>query len=97
MPSIRGADQKEAYARQFPVHFGVYTGKSFHKLVARGPDGQRRKAIRVDVSRAASAVCAVCAVARKLVPMLLRVMQTAEPFDLGRWRANRMRGPQQAA
>ena len=25
---------------------------------------------------------AVCAVARKLVPMLLRVMQTAEPFDL---------------
>lgn len=34
---------------------------------------------------------AVCSVVRKLVPMLLRVMQTAEPFDLERWRANRQR------
>jgi transposase len=30
----------------------VDTGKTFHKLVARGPDGRRLKAIRVDVSRA---------------------------------------------
>jgi len=40
---------------------------------------------------------AVCAVARKLVPMLLRVMQTAEPFDVERWRANRHTGAPRAA
>jgi hypothetical protein len=28
---------------------------------------------------------AVCAIARKLVPMLLHVMQTGEPFDVPRW------------
>jgi transposase len=33
-----------------------------------------------------SRVSAVCAIARKLVPMLLHIMQTAEPFDLERWR-----------
>ncbi|MBK6423701.1 MAG: hypothetical protein IPF77_16075 [Gemmatimonadetes bacterium] len=32
---------------------------------------------------------AVCALARKLVPLLLRIMQTGEPFDEGRWRGNR--------
>jgi transposase len=45
-------DEKEAFARQSPVHVGVDTGKTFHKLVARGPDGRRTKALRVDVSRA---------------------------------------------
>lgn len=49
---LRGTDRKEAYARTCPVHVGVDTGKSFHKLVARGPDGQRGKAVRVEVSRA---------------------------------------------
>jgi transposase len=44
-------DDKEAYARQFPVHVGVDTGKEFHKLVARGPDGRRTKAVRVEVGR----------------------------------------------
>jgi transposase len=44
-------DDKEAYAREFPVHVGVDTGKEFHKLVARGPDGRRTKAVRVDVGR----------------------------------------------
>jgi transposase len=44
-------DRKEAYARGFPVHVGVDTGKRFHKLVARGPDGRRHRAVRVDVSR----------------------------------------------
>ena len=48
----RGTDQKEAHARTCPVHVGVDTGKSFHKLVARGADGQRGAAVRVDVSRA---------------------------------------------
>jgi transposase len=32
---------------------------------------------------------AVCAIARKMVPMLLSVMQTAEPFDVERWYADR--------
>ncbi len=34
---------------------------------------------------------AVCAVARKLVPMILRVAQTQEPFNRERWLANRHR------
>jgi hypothetical protein len=34
---------------------------------------------------------AVCAIARKLVPMLLKVMQTAEPFDAAVWLADRRR------
>jgi transposase len=46
------ADDRLAYARTFPVHIGVDTGKTFHKLVARGPDGRRTKAITVPVSRA---------------------------------------------
>jgi transposase len=46
------ADQKYAYARQFPVHVGVDTAKRFHVLVARGPDGKRTKPHRVLVSRA---------------------------------------------
>lgn len=45
------ADQKAAYARSFPVHIGVDTGKRLHVLVVRGPDGQRRSAYRVAVSR----------------------------------------------
>lgn len=44
-------DQKRAYAATFPVHVGVDTGKTFHKLVARGPDGQRTPAHKVLVSR----------------------------------------------
>jgi transposase len=43
--------EREVYARQFPVHVGVDAGKSFHKLVACGPDGVRNKAHRVEVSR----------------------------------------------
>ena len=48
----RTTDDREALARQFPVHVGVDTGKVFHKLVARGPDGRRTKPYRVAVSRA---------------------------------------------
>jgi len=33
---------------------------------------------------------AVCAVSRKLVPMLLAVMQSGEPFDRARWEASRL-------
>lgn len=36
---------------------------------------------------------AVCAIARKLVPLLLAVMQSGEPFDEVRWRANRRAVP----
>ena len=46
------ADEKSAYAHTFPVHVGVDTGKSFHKLVARGAGGHRTKALTVPVSRA---------------------------------------------
>jgi hypothetical protein len=35
---------------------------------------------------------AVCAVARKLVPMLLAVMQSGEPFDEARWLRSRRIG-----
>jgi transposase len=45
-------DQKRAYAALFPIHVGVDTGKTFHKLVARGLDGHRAKAYKVLVSRA---------------------------------------------
>ena len=44
-------DQKRAFAATFPVHVGVDTAKAFHKLVVRGPDGQRGKAYKVLVSR----------------------------------------------
>jgi transposase len=44
-------DEKIAFARRFTVHVGVDTGKTFHKLVARGPDGRRTSAITVQVSR----------------------------------------------
>jgi transposase len=46
------ADDKAAYARTFLVHVGVDTGKTFHKLVARGPDGRRTEAVTIPVSRA---------------------------------------------
>ncbi|MBK6423872.1 MAG: transposase [Gemmatimonadetes bacterium] len=45
-------DEKQAYARQFPVQVGVDTAKQFHVLVAQGPDGRRSRPFRVDVSRA---------------------------------------------
>jgi transposase len=45
------ADEKRLFAQKFAVHVGVDTGKLFHKLVARGPDGRRRTPIRVDVNR----------------------------------------------
>lgn len=44
-------EDKEVYARQFPVHVGVDTAKAFHVLVARGPDYRRLPLRRVDVSR----------------------------------------------
>jgi transposase len=45
------ADEKYLLARRFAIHVGVDTGKLFHKLVARGPDGRRHTPIRVDVNR----------------------------------------------
>jgi transposase len=44
-------DEKRLYAQSFPLHVGVDTGKSFHVLVARGPDGSRSKPIKALVSR----------------------------------------------
>lgn len=45
-------EENELYARQFPVHVGVDCGRTFHKLVARGPDGRRLAPVTVPVSRA---------------------------------------------
>lgn len=45
-------EENETYARQFPVHVGVDCGRTFHKLVARGPDGRRRAPITVPVGYA---------------------------------------------
>jgi hypothetical protein len=45
------ADEKSAYAHTFPVHVGVDTGKSFHKLVARGTDGRRPGSKRLQEDR----------------------------------------------
>ena len=44
-------DEKYLYARSFPVHVGVDTGKAFHVLVARGPDGRRKRPHKVLVGR----------------------------------------------
>ncbi|HYD53345.1 MAG TPA: transposase, partial [Gemmatimonadaceae bacterium] len=44
-------DAKAEWAARFPVHVGVDTGKTFHKLVARGLDGRRLGAQMVPVSR----------------------------------------------
>jgi hypothetical protein len=44
-----------------------------------------------------SKVSAVCAIARKLVPMLLHIMQTAEPFDGTRWHVRQNQSPYRAA
>ena len=43
--------EKRAFARTFPVHVGVDTGKTFHVLVAQGPDGRRTKGHKVLVGR----------------------------------------------
>jgi len=48
-------DEKRAFARTFPVHVGVDTGKTFHVLVAQGPDGHRTATRKVLVARAAFA------------------------------------------
>lgn len=48
---IPRSEEKEIYARRFPVHVGVDTAKRFHVMVARGPDWRRQKPQRVDVSR----------------------------------------------
>jgi transposase len=45
-------DEKRSFALQHAVHVGVDTSKTFHVLVARGPDGRRRAPYRVPVSRA---------------------------------------------
>lgn len=45
------ADEKYLFARRFAVHVGVDTGKAFHKLVARGPDGRRKPPFKVLVNR----------------------------------------------
>ena len=45
-------EQREAYARQFPAHVCMDSGKRFHTLVASGPNRVRTKAVKVEVGRA---------------------------------------------
>src|SRR5487761_2134873 len=58
MTPFRGAasaalrrEQHRACADRFAVLVGVDCGRTFHKLVARGHDGRRHQAVRVDVNR----------------------------------------------
>jgi transposase len=44
-------EEREQFAQGFRVHVGVDAGKSFHKLVAAGPERVRTTAVRVDVTR----------------------------------------------
>jgi transposase len=53
------------------------------------PRGLYRPEYEVMRARGIPGTKAVCTLARKLVPLLLRVMQTGEPFDEARWRGNR--------
>ena len=53
------------------------------------PRGLYRPAYEAMRARGMPGTKAVCSLARKLVPLLLRIMQTGEPFDAARWRAHR--------
>jgi transposase len=53
------------------------------------PRGLYRAEYQAMRARGVPGTKAVCSLARKLVPLLLRVMQTGEPFDEARWRRNR--------
>jgi hypothetical protein len=57
------------------VHPDRGRSREFYEAYLNRNGGQRTKA--------------VCAVARKLVPMLLAVMQSGEPFDPVRWQRAR--------
>ncbi len=50
-------EEKRLYARRFPVHVGVDTGKTFHVLIAQGPDGVRTKPLKVPVARQSFEQC----------------------------------------
>lgn len=53
------------------------------------PRGLYRPEYEAMRARGVPGTKAVCSLARKLVPLLLRIMQTGEPFDESRWRGNR--------
>ncbi len=55
------------------------------------PRGLYRPEYEAMRARGVPGTKAVCSLARKLVPLLLRIMQTGEPFDEGRWQGNRRR------
>jgi transposase len=53
------------------------------------PRGLYRPEYEAMRARGVPGTKAVCSLARRLVPLLLRLMQTGEPFDEARWRGNR--------
>jgi transposase len=64
------------------------------------PGGLYREEYQAMVARnGGRKIAALCAIARRLVPMLLAVMQTAQPFDLNLWESHRFgrQGPYRAA
>jgi len=46
-------DERRAFARTFPVPVGADPGRTFHVLVAQGPDGRRTATHKVIVTRVA--------------------------------------------
>lgn len=53
------------------------------------PRGLYRPEYEAVRARGVPGTKAVCSLARKLVPLLLMIMQTGQPFDEARWRGNR--------
>ncbi len=53
------------------------------------PRGLYRPEYEAMRARGVAGTKAVCSLARKLVPLLFRLMQTGEPFDEARWRGHR--------
>ncbi len=53
------------------------------------PRGLYRAEYEAMLARGVPRTKAVCTLARKLVPVLLCVMQTGAAFDAARWRGNR--------
>lgn len=54
-----------------------------------GPHGLYRPEYEARRARKEPGTKIVCTLARKLVPLLLEVMQSGEAFDLARWQGNR--------
>lgn len=57
------------------------------------PNGLYRPLYNQMLARGVPKTAAVCAIARRLVPLLFRILQTGEAFDQAKWYAERQRMP----